>query len=328
MYFQQSANIAEAHESLSELVEQLDELIYETGETPIRPEVVADSFDADVDVLVRVLKQYETAGVLRHETRRYCGKCEALIDEDDSPIECDDCETPFAHVKPDKCPVFIAVDPVIRTEDFDADEDELPEPCRIQFVGGDRSGGTHNVLQLPKEHKAIVAGLKQSKYPKQFTLIESVYAATIAELGDLYVNQPRLIHFAGHGDERSLSFVKDQELLASAVPVTAEKLGTILSHFPNPVAVVVFNTCNSADIARALVESGVVDIAIGWAGKVADSAAIIFSELFYKHLGNGLAIGSAFGIASECSVPSGASFEGMLYSRESVDPKTYLLHTK
>jgi len=325
MYFRQSVNIAKAHESLSDLVDQLDELIYETGDTPIRPDLVADSFDMDEDTLVRVLKQYVSAGVLREVTRRYCGKCETLIDEGDTD-ECDDCETPFSRMKPDQLSVFAPVDPIIRTEDFDVVEDELPEPSRIQFVGGDRDGSALNSLKLPKEHKAILNGLKQSSYSKQFGMVESVYAATIEELGDLYVNEPRLIHFAGHGDDRSLSFIKDQELLASAVPVTAEKLGRILSHFPKPIAVVVFNTCNSADVARAIVAAGVVDIAIGWNGKVTDSAAISFSELFYKHLGNGLALGSAFGLASECAVPSGADFEGNLFSRDTINPKAYFLH--
>lgn len=328
MFFQQSANIVKAHESLAELIGQIDELIYENGEHPIRPDFVSDSLCVEDDLLERVLNLYVAAGVLRRDKCKYCGECETLIDDEDDPSECDECETPFSRKKPDEFVVFVPVDPVIRTEDFDADQDELPEPCRIQFVGGDRSGGTQSVLQLPKEHKAIVSGLKQSNFPRQFTLIESVYAATIEELGDLYVNQPRLIHFAGHGDERSLSFVKDQELLASSVPVTAEKLGRILSHYPQPIAAIVFNTCNSAGIARALVENGVVEIAIGWEGKVGDSAAITFSELFYKHLGNGLAVGRAFGIASECSVSDAASFQGKLFCRDGINPKSYFLHTK
>ena len=90
---------------------------------------------------------------------------------------------------------------------------------------------------------------------------------------------------------------------------------------------VVFNTCDSASMAAGLAATDTVDIAIGWEGRVPDSVAIAFARQFYTHIGNGLSVGPAFVLASECAAPEDAAYRGAIFSRKGVDPKTYCLLT-
>jgi hypothetical protein len=325
MYFRKSADIASAHRSLAEDVEQIDEVIYTIGDHPIRPDHLSDSLGIEQDLLVRILGLYVTAGTLRRETRRYCGSCEQLVDEHDSPKECDNCETKFSRVKPEEVEVFTPVDPVIRVDIGVDDDAGATTPVHIQFVGGDRGGGQKNQLQVPKEHGLIKGAIKATEHSDRLELTDPVFAAKMNDLGALYVAKPRVIHFAGNGDDRSLSFIRDQELVAATVKVTAGRLAKILQAYPTPVSVIVFNTCDSAAMAESLAVTGVVDIAIGWEGKVPDAVAIAFAQQFYTHIGNGLSVGPAFVIASECATPENATYQAKIFSRSGIDPKQFCL---
>ncbi|HQU41449.1 MAG TPA: hypothetical protein PK867_01500 [Pirellulales bacterium] len=327
MYFQKSVDIASAHLTIAKEVAQVDELIYTIGDHPIRPDQLSDSLDIEQSLLVRILGLYATAGTLRRETRRYCGNCEALIDEQNNPKECDNCEAKFSKAKPDDIEVFTPVNPVIRAELDVGDGISEPVPVCIQFVGGDRGGGQKHQLQIPKEFGSIKCAIKAADHSERLELADPVFAAKMDDLCTLYTEKPRLIHFAGNGDDRSLSFIKDQDLLASTVKVTAGRLGKILQEFPIRVSVVVFNVCDSAAMAENNAGTGAVDIAIGWEGKVPDSVAITFAQQFYTHIGNCLSVGSAFVLAAECAAPEDAAYRGLLFSRSGVDPKTYYLLT-
>ncbi|HEV8066782.1 MAG TPA: hypothetical protein VGP76_03530 [Planctomycetaceae bacterium] len=323
MYFRKSADIAEAHPELTSDVQQIDDFLYTNEDHPIRSDYLSDTLGIDEHLLRRILDLYASSGTLRRDSRRYCPRCESLIDDDDDPQECDNCEARFSQLTPEQVDVFVSVDPIIRQAFDDAEEDVDVAPLRVQFVGGDRGGGTKNQLQLPKEFGAIKNAIRRSDDPDRLELLNPMFATKVDELGTLYTGKPGLIHFAGHGDERTLSFIKDEELLASTVHMTSERLAKIVGAFPTPVSVIVFNICNSAQMAVDLTSSNVVDIAIGWEGRVTDAAAIMFAEQFYTHLGNGLSVGSAFILASECATPEKAAFRGTMRSRSEIDPKTF-----
>lgn len=324
MYFQKSAAIAKAHKGLGRHIQDIDQHIYEIGAHPIRPDLLADLLDVDQAMLERILGLYVSAGTLRSETCRYCDNCETLL-EDEHAKECDNCEAAFASIPPAAVGVFIATDPVIRTDEIAADPAlERAAPIRVKFVAGDRGGSQRNQLQTPKEHGAIKSAIKRSNDPEQFALLDPVFAATMNDLSTLYQDAPDVIHFAGHADDRSLAFIQDQELIASNVPVTGEKLRKIIEAYPSPIRALIFNNCNSASIAEHLAKNGIVDIAVGWDGHVPDSVAIVFAELLYLHLGNGLSIGSAFTLAAECATSEGAAYAARLFCDPKLNPKLYL----
>jgi hypothetical protein len=322
MYFRKSADIVEAHRSLAAEVERVDELIYTFGDHPIRADVMSENVDIEEGLFQRILSLYVTAGVLRRESRRYCSECESLLDDQNEADECDNCETLLSRIEPDVFEVFVPVKPVTRL-DLDADDDSHSLIIRIQFVGGDRGGGQKNQLQIPKEFRSIKNAIRSTDYAHVLNLSDPVFAATMHDLSKLYEARPRWLHFAGHGETRSLAFINDQELLASVVAVTARQLGKILAAYPERISVVVFNACNSAAIAKELADAGTVDIAIGWHDEVPDAVAINFAELFYHHIGNGLSISSAFVLASECVAPDDGSYRAVLSTWTDVDPQTF-----
>jgi len=99
VFFRKSVDIAKAHQTLADIIEQVDELIYTIGDHPIRPDQASDSIGVDETQLNRILSLYSD-DVLRRESRRYCGDCDLLIDESGSPNECDNCEAKFKHIPP------------------------------------------------------------------------------------------------------------------------------------------------------------------------------------------------------------------------------------
>ena len=171
----------------------------------------------------------------------------------------------------------------------------------IVFIAGDRGGSTHNQLQTTKELDAIRDGLRSSEHREVFNLTHPILGATHQKLVEAYRNQPAILHFAGHGDDRSLSLILDQGLLASPIPLDANRLGEILRNFPTRVRFCVLNACASAAIAQSLAEAGIVDAALGWPSRVPDATAIKFSEILYGCIGEGLALSKAVALAAHGS---------------------------
>jgi CHAT domain-containing protein len=171
----------------------------------------------------------------------------------------------------------------------------------LLFVAGDRGGTQRNQIQIPREFASIDEALRASQFREAFALASPILAATRQTIVEAYKHRPVIIHFAGHGDQRSLSFILDQGVVVTETQVFADQLSAILRHFPRPVRLCVLNTCNSASIAQHLVDAGVVEAAIGWPGTLADATAIAFSRAFYGCIGDGLTLSQAIGLAAESS---------------------------
>ena len=190
----------------------------------------------------------------------------------------------------------------------------------IVFVAGDRGGSTRNQLQTPKELDSIKTALQGCKYRDVFNLAIPILGATRQKLVAAYRDRPAILHFAGHGDDRSLSLILDHGLVASQTPMIAEHLAEILRNFQTRVRLCVLNACASASAAKLLVDKQVVDAAVGWTAKVTDAAAIKFSETLYGCLGEGLALSQSIALAAQ-SCDSGET--PSLYGVEGINLNTY-----
>jgi hypothetical protein len=169
----------------------------------------------------------------------------------------------------------------------------------VVFVAGDRGGSQRNQAQIPKEFSSIQDALRGSEHRDAFVVAPPVLGATRQAIVEAYRHKPTILHFAGHGDERSLSFILDQGVLVSQTNVAAEQLVSILRSFPQRVRLCVLNTCASAEIAAHLAASGVVDAAIGWPSRVTDDVAIAFSRALYGRLGDGLPLARSVVLAEQ-----------------------------
>ena len=187
----------------------------------------------------------------------------------------------------------------------------------VLFVAGDRGGSQRNQVQIPREFASIQEALRGSENRDAFVLAPPILAASRQTLIEAYRHQPVILHFAGHGDDRSLSLILDQGLLVSQTQLLAEQLATILGTFPDRVRLCVLNTCDSAPIAEYLAKTSVVEAAVGWPARLADDMAIAFSRAMYGRLGDGLGLSQAITLACQaCASPDGP----ILYTAEGVTP--------
>jgi hypothetical protein len=167
----------------------------------------------------------------------------------------------------------------------------------ILFIAGDRGGSQLNQIQMPNEYHGIQDALLASKHRDAISLGGAILAATRERLAQAYRFRPQVIHFVGHGNERSLSIIEDHGAIANETPLDAVQLGAALGAIQERVMLCVLNACRSENLARQLVDACVVDCAIGWPARVSDSAAIAFSNALYGALGDGRTIADAVEVA-------------------------------
>lgn len=187
---------------------------------------------------------------------------------------------------------------------------------RVLFIVGDRGGSRVSQLQTPNEYHAIQEALRASKHRDVIALANPILGATRPRLAEAYRERPAVVHFAGHGSTRSLSIIEDQGAVANEVSLTIEELCKMLRTLQSSVRLCVLSTCDSAEVAQALVDANVVEFAIGWRGKVSDSAAIAFGRALYGALGEGQGIAVAVEVAA---VACGSQVSPMLAAAKGAD---------
>ena len=175
----------------------------------------------------------------------------------------------------------------------------------ILFIAGDRGGSQQNQLQIPKEHYEIQGALRASEHRDLISLGTPILAVTREKLAQAYRHRPKIVHFAGHGDERSLSIIEAHPGLAYETALSAEEFLAVLKTMKEKEDVVlcVLNACESEGLARELVGEGGTEYAVGWPSKVSDSTAITFSRVLYGALGDGQTMRAAFNSAKVACGP-------------------------
>ena len=174
---------------------------------------------------------------------------------------------------------------------------ERRDSVPVLFIAGDRGGSQINQLQTPNEYHAIQAALRGSKHRDVIGLTNPILGATRERLALAYRERPAIVHFAGQGNDRSLSIIEDHGLLANETPLTSDQLCEALHAMEIRVRLCVLNACASAELAKRIVEARAADHAVGWPATISDSAAIAFSSALYGALGDGRSIADAVGVA-------------------------------
>ena len=118
-------------------------------------------------------------------------------------------------------------------------------------------------------------------------------ATTLDQLAEaIRREKPHVFHFSGHGDRDGIFLTGTDGDAVHVKPVT---MGTLLEQAEETLRLVILNTCNSAEQARAL--TGFVDCAIGTSLDITDDAALAFSRSFYSAVGDGSSVRQAFAVA-------------------------------
>lgn len=198
----------------------------------------------------------------------------------------------------------------------------------IQFIAGDRGGGTRAQVQIPREDNGIRDALAAGRFREKFKFVLPLYAASIDKVAACRHHRPTIVHFAGHGAERQLVLVRDRDLLVEMTPLDPGQAETLFSNFPARVRLVVFNTCQSLELAQHITTRSVVDMAIGVKGQISEDHAVQFATAFYRFLADGENVQRAFDLAGLHFGRADAAARPQLLAAAGVDPVSIVFGTQ
>lgn len=145
-------------------------------------------------------------------------------------------------------------------------------------------------LRLDEEIRSIDATLRQVGFRDRFDL-RSHWAVRISDLQELFLRyQPDIVHFSGHSNESSQIILQNEEGQGITVPALA--LSNLFGIFQKQIRCVMLNSCYSAEQAVGIGEH--IAVVIGMSDAISDQAALQFSTAFYRGIGYGQNVQTAF----------------------------------
>lgn len=197
---------------------------------------------------------------------------------------------------------------------------EAPKKITVLFLAGTIEGGPHP-LRLDQEVREIQRRVRESEHRDSIEFEYSLATRISDILQALNQYQPDVVHFAGHGNKRELLFEgNDGQPLA----LSNDQLGVLLHAPPRPIRLVVFNSCESSDLA--VLACDFVSAAIGMDESVADASAKQFAGQFYNALGFGHSLALAFTQAQAQARTTGqVTGNPRLYTAEGLEPDEIVL---
>lgn len=148
-------------------------------------------------------------------------------------------------------------------------------------------------IRLGQEVRQIEEKIQLSLHRDRFELIPQ-FAVRIDDVQQaLLRHRPHIVHFSGHGSETSGIILEDNLGMSKAMSKGA--LANLFSILKNNIRIVVMNACYSRVQADSISQE--IDYTVGMNTTIGDQTAIIFSSSFYRALGFGETVSSAFKLA-------------------------------
>lgn len=145
-------------------------------------------------------------------------------------------------------------------------------------------------LRLDEEVRSIDQALREADFRNNFE-VEVQLAVRSADLARALLRfKPDIVHFSGHGTTSSEIVLEGPQGAGRAVPRDA--LGQLFFALRDNIRCVVLNACYSVEQAEAIAQH--IDCVVGMTQAVGDDAAIRFAGAFYRALGYGKSIETAF----------------------------------
>lgn len=161
---------------------------------------------------------------------------------------------------------------------------------KILFLAANPSDTTQ--LNLQKESSSIERALRQAEFHDKFELVPH-WAVSVSNLqGFLLRHEPNIVQFSGHGSKASELILEDNS--GKSYPVSVEALSQLFFVLKDNIRCVVLNACYSKPQAKAIAQH--IDSVIGMSKAITDDAAISFATAFYRALGYGRDLKTAFNL--------------------------------
>lgn len=174
-----------------------------------------------------------------------------------------------------------------KVEDVADLKDEQNQNIRILFLAANPKDT--NRLRLDEEVREIENRLRTAEY-RIFDFIQH-WAVRSNELSEFFLRHtPHIVHFSGHGSKSGKILLEGEIGKSETVP--PEALGQLFRILKDNIRCVVLNACLSANQAEAIVQE--IDCVVGMSAEIGDEAAICFAGGFYRALGYGRSVQTAF----------------------------------
>jgi hypothetical protein len=163
-----------------------------------------------------------------------------------------------------------------------------PSVINVLFLAANPAGTTQ--LDLNKEFNAIEDELENSKFRDRFNL-EQRFELTADDISRrLLMYDPHIVHFSGHGSQAGEIIL--QEANGEPHPVDAKAITNLFSILRDNIRCVILNACYTK--LQATLISKHIDCVIGMSKAIGDEAAIKFAQGFYRGIGYGKDLETAF----------------------------------
>ncbi|WP_437711018.1 CHAT domain-containing protein [Sorangium sp. So ce448] len=148
-------------------------------------------------------------------------------------------------------------------------------------------------LAIAEEFRDIQEKIRAAEHRDAFEMIVAPAARPDDIEQALLQHKPVIVHFSGHGSDAG-GLVFHEESGRKAKLVNARALGELFRLLKKNVRIVVLNACYSKAQAKAIVRE--IDFVVGMKDTISDLAARKFAASFYRGLGFGQTISTAFGL--------------------------------
>lgn len=145
-------------------------------------------------------------------------------------------------------------------------------------------------LRLDEEVSAIEEELLKVKFRDKFNFQQKHAVKVDALSQHLLQVEPDIVHFSGHGSRTGQITLENAH--GTSHPVDARALSNLFSVLKDNIRCVVLNACYSEVQAKPI--SKHIDCVIGMSKAIGDEAAIKFSQGFYRGIGFGKDVETAF----------------------------------
>jgi CHAT domain len=195
-----------------------------------------------------------------------------------------------------------------------------PDEIRVLFVAA--SPEDEQPLRLDKEVREIQKRMRETEHRDSVVFEYRLATQTSDLMQALNEVRPHVVHFSGHGSQDAL-ILEDSD--GRAKPLYIEDLAQLLRITSDRIRLAIFNSCHSADAARAGCDF--VPFTIGMNQPVNDTFAQVFAGQLYNSIGFGRSLQQAFDQAlwQAKDVFGGSSGDPILHAADGEDPATTYL---
>jgi len=145
-------------------------------------------------------------------------------------------------------------------------------------------------LRLDEEVRLIDEALRRSEFWSKFESQQG-WAVRVTDIQNLFLRyRPNILHFSGHGSKSGEIIMEDYS--GRSRPVSVRALSRLFSVLKDNIRCVVLSACYSETQAQAIAEH--IECVIGISKSIKDSATIGFATAFYRALGYGKDVKTAF----------------------------------